>query len=386
MRDEENNGKPMTAEDYFNLGNKKTKIKDFDGAIDDFTKAIELDAENPIPYYNRGLAKSSKKNYDGAIADFTTAICFMEKAIKGTCSILMNKKEWQRWYVYHDRGLTKYKKQDYNGAIADYTKAIELKHNYLRAYHNRGIARDSIKQHEEALADFKKAFELTNYPIPTDKIFYRFRPINQYTLETLITDTFFVANPQNFNDPFDALLLRRDEDETPKSLYKFDQNIRIACVAAQDKNNQCALENILMWSYYAQDHKGIAIGYQFNQGKFKIEKAFLKNANYRKNFISNKFETIFEETYLTKSDKWQHEQEWRLVYHKDDAEQDPILLNLEEWGISVAEIVFGVHCPKTQRETIVKIFKNKPHKPQFYEMTLTADNLFGILKIPYIKK
>jgi len=36
----------------------------------DYTKAIEFKPDNASAYYNRGIAKKTKKDYEGALADF----------------------------------------------------------------------------------------------------------------------------------------------------------------------------------------------------------------------------------------------------------------------------------------------------------------------------
>jgi tetratricopeptide (TPR) repeat protein len=49
-------------------------MEDFDGAIIDYTKAIELDDSNPTYYDNRALSKTEKENYAGAVEDYSFSI------------------------------------------------------------------------------------------------------------------------------------------------------------------------------------------------------------------------------------------------------------------------------------------------------------------------
>src|SRR5215204_1440714 len=48
--------------------------RDYDEAIREYTKAIELNPQFAEAYYNRGIAYSDKKEYDAAIQDYTKAI------------------------------------------------------------------------------------------------------------------------------------------------------------------------------------------------------------------------------------------------------------------------------------------------------------------------
>ncbi|MDB9712973.1 tetratricopeptide repeat protein, partial [Flavobacteriaceae bacterium] len=64
----------QTAEEYFNSGYDKDEVKDFYGAISDYTKAIELDPNYANAYNNRGILKNKLKDYYGAISDYTKVI------------------------------------------------------------------------------------------------------------------------------------------------------------------------------------------------------------------------------------------------------------------------------------------------------------------------
>ena len=63
----------QTAEDYFNKAyNASEKLLQF--KIDNYTKAINLNPDYSAAFNNRGFAKYSLNDYDGAIADYTKAI------------------------------------------------------------------------------------------------------------------------------------------------------------------------------------------------------------------------------------------------------------------------------------------------------------------------
>ena len=66
----------QTANDFKRSGTAKAMKGDWDGAIADYTKAIELNPKDATVYCNRGMAKhnNKKSDEDGAIADLTKAI------------------------------------------------------------------------------------------------------------------------------------------------------------------------------------------------------------------------------------------------------------------------------------------------------------------------
>ncbi|MEP6819013.1 MAG: tetratricopeptide repeat protein [bacterium] len=135
---------PTSAEEYSQRGIARFEKNDLDGAISDFTKAVELNGPNQeFCYYFRGMAHYRQGNLDVAIADISKAITI---------------KQHPRFY--DDRGNLLVKKGDLDGAIADLNKAIELAPQYAKAYGARGIARLMRGENTQAELDFKKCFEL----------------------------------------------------------------------------------------------------------------------------------------------------------------------------------------------------------------------------------
>ncbi|KAF0125496.1 MAG: hypothetical protein FD189_2072 [Elusimicrobia bacterium] len=130
---------------YHNRGFAYGELKQYDKAIADFDKAIELNPEDVhVDYRNRGVAYRKLKQYDKAIADY-------DKAIE------LNPKDAD---TYHNRGFAYDELKQYDKAIADYNKAIELNPEYADAYFNRGFAYDELKQYDKAIADYDKAIKL----------------------------------------------------------------------------------------------------------------------------------------------------------------------------------------------------------------------------------
>lgn len=138
------NFNPNDADAYTNRGFAKNKLRDYKGAILDFSKAIELNPSEAKSYFNRGSAKANSEDYQGAIADFSKAI-----------EINPNFAE-----SYHYRGNLKYTLNDYRGAIVDNSKAIEIISNYEDAYITRANARLEIQEFKEAISDFSAALNI----------------------------------------------------------------------------------------------------------------------------------------------------------------------------------------------------------------------------------
>ena len=60
----------QTADEYFKEGISRMSSRDFRGAIDSFSKALELNPEDALAYGNRGGARALLGNFTEACKDF----------------------------------------------------------------------------------------------------------------------------------------------------------------------------------------------------------------------------------------------------------------------------------------------------------------------------
>ena len=68
---------------YFNRGLVYANREDFDRAISDWDKAIQLDPNFSAVYYNRGIAYANKGETQNAIADFKKVLelCSVDESL-----------------------------------------------------------------------------------------------------------------------------------------------------------------------------------------------------------------------------------------------------------------------------------------------------------------
>ena len=66
--------RPSDAESFLKRGLNRQAMREHDGAIEDFTKAIELDGNLSKAYAARGVSKEAKGDGDGAKADYSKSI------------------------------------------------------------------------------------------------------------------------------------------------------------------------------------------------------------------------------------------------------------------------------------------------------------------------
>ena len=152
---------PDAAVNHYNHGLKKTAKGDLDGAIEDFSRAIEISSSlvpakrtrdrswnntskfdtssesdaitviDPFTadaYNNRGAAFYRKGDLDGAIGDFDDAL----RINPGLAAAYLN------------RGASRRAKGDLKGALTDLDRALSIKGDFSEAYNNRGALRRDL--------------------------------------------------------------------------------------------------------------------------------------------------------------------------------------------------------------------------------------------------
>ena len=65
--------KPDYTNAYYNRGIVKNNLKDYYGAIADYSKVIELEPDDADAYYNRGVLKNNLGDLNGACVDWRKA-------------------------------------------------------------------------------------------------------------------------------------------------------------------------------------------------------------------------------------------------------------------------------------------------------------------------
>ena len=122
-------------------GNRAYFNGNYQGAISEYSQALELNPQNAIAYRNRGTSYANLKNYSGAAGDFSKVIEIEPNNASG----------------YVGRGAAYIYMGQYNSAISDLTRAIELNPSDPLSYYNRGICYQATGNMDRAQADYNKA-------------------------------------------------------------------------------------------------------------------------------------------------------------------------------------------------------------------------------------
>jgi tetratricopeptide (TPR) repeat protein len=120
---------------------------EFDNAIGELDKAIQLNPRNSKAFFGRADCKLMTHDMEGALKDYTR-------------SIELGPKEPGVEKAYNNRGIARQYVGDEIGAFSDYDRAIALNSSYAAAYNNRGVIFDKRGKPDLALKDFDRAILL----------------------------------------------------------------------------------------------------------------------------------------------------------------------------------------------------------------------------------
>jgi clan AA aspartic protease (TIGR02281 family) len=131
---------------YLRRGECYAELGEYDNAIADFNKGLELQEYKDL-YLYKASAERSKGNYDTSIADYTKVI----------------ELDPMNDFAYYARGWTKNLKKDFQGALKDYTTSIEIDKDFAYSYMARGrLYQRELNQPELAKKDFETTLSLDN--------------------------------------------------------------------------------------------------------------------------------------------------------------------------------------------------------------------------------
>ncbi len=201
--------------------------------------------------------------------------------------------------------------------------------------------------------------------------------------------TITLSSPNGFNDPMDPLIKnwlvsKKVEQKNDQKIYSFIKEtfdkIRICSLVDPDINNNIfnnifrkknGYDNPLMWSHYADSHKGICIQYKITpsnllDNKDKIVR--LLDIDYCKSLPLNG-NISFVDSLIVKSNYWKYEKETRLImYSRNVVDKYYQLSNFE-----VESVYMGVRIDSEKRNFLKHMLKNSSIK--LYQMTFSKNDI-----------
>lgn len=136
-------------QNYFNRGYLNHEIKNYEKALNDYNKAIQIDSISFLAYYNRACLKVDTNDLNGALFDYNKSINLGNNDYK----------------IYFNRASLKERLNDINGAIEDYSRSLEIEPKNAQALHNRENIKKKQKLFNSAIIDYNEAIKINPFYI-----------------------------------------------------------------------------------------------------------------------------------------------------------------------------------------------------------------------------
>lgn len=170
---------------FFGRGMDFMLVQDYENALKDMERALQLDPEMAMAHFARAVIRTRQLEYESRLSnepalrdernereitlpgdlpgatrrtELSLEAIEYDAILKEYDTVIQTAPEFI--FAYYNRAEIFIIEKDYRAAIVDYTKAISLEPQFAEAYFNRGIARLSIGETKEGLDDLRKAGEL----------------------------------------------------------------------------------------------------------------------------------------------------------------------------------------------------------------------------------
>ena len=169
------------ADVYFNRALEYALVQDFNSAIEDLNKAIEIRPNFMLAYFSRANIRYKLLDYNkstsGQSADAIDILkeknkkFAIEKQLLFDAEMIIHdydkviEQNPDFEFAYFNKANILCTQKDFRAAIANYSKAIQIDGDFAEAYFNRGLTYLFIGEDAKGLADLSKSGELGVYKV-----------------------------------------------------------------------------------------------------------------------------------------------------------------------------------------------------------------------------
>jgi len=242
---------------------------------------------------------------------------------------------------------------------------------------------------------------------------YKYRSLSEnnyeFTREIFLQNKLYFPHPDQINDPFDCKIPPSRKNRSKKEYLAHLEKIKSktndcnvlaiinSAIANVNSNDMETIEqklyeqykksnlqnvgvlslskkplDIRMWSHYADSHRGICIGFDYEKLLFTFNHTpqCAHEVNYPKlneyplwDYLDRNDEEIIVKLFLTKALYWKYEQEWRIVL----PEKGRTLKKFHP--TAMVSVYLGCQISKKHKEDVIDWCLRREQKPKIYQTT-----------------
>ncbi len=167
---------PFDAQNYFSKGTFNAMLMNYNEALTDFNRAIELEADFLLALFNRANIRFELIEHQFSLEQSKPQITITQDPVDqsqeyekpGIPDFSPVLDDYNRIialdpnmsFTYYNRANIKNRMRNFEGAIRDYTAALSLNPDFAEAYYNRALTLIYLNNTTEACYDLSKAGEL----------------------------------------------------------------------------------------------------------------------------------------------------------------------------------------------------------------------------------
>lgn len=169
--------------------------------------------------------------------------------------------------------------------------------------------------------------------------FYKFRNFSNYKflLDIIVNQRLYASSFRSLNDNLEGQFTSNTFGDTKKVRLnpKREEHLSICSFSENYRSH-------LLWSHYADGHRGMAFGFTIDNSKYDIQKV---NYNGLSHFDDLPI-TLDEkkQVFLNKIKDWEYEEEYRVISEKQCF-----------IDIKIEKIIFGTEASKADKELVTKL-------------------------------
>lgn len=251
------------------------------------------------------------------------------------------------------------------------------------------------------------------------KRLYKFCPVDIFASDIFCRQVLWFSRPDSFNDPYDCLpILETKIDEEGYRNYlmtawselhqtsspsELARNVEVQMEQSwplnkasidrfkeeyQQRLNSLGVfstserfDSVVMWSHYANKHKGICL--ELDPSTLSQNISFLKIKYLSERPVINLFidyKNANQISVQVKNCEWKYEKEWRIVIAtQDNTPQFPCEITLPEGMLT--GVIMGERIKCAVRDRVIDWSQHLPTPPKLYKAKLDPDK-FRINRVP----
>lgn len=205
------------------------------------------------------------------------------------------------------------------------------------------------------------------------KKLYKYRSLSgdcfKFTQSIFLRSEIYFPSRKELNDPFEGLF-KIEIPGLPETIIPIETSI-LSLSSNRD--------NALMWSHYADSHKGICL--EFDTRIPNSPFAMSQPVNYKIKFDDYCFDAnfnaaqVYESVSLTKSKHWKYEKEWRVIGNASGACKFP--------PESLTGVIAGCNIPPADYDWLVNLLTQRKEPTKLYRAIQNKDSFsLRIIEVP----